>query len=633
VVLPSAHRKPEQRRCFDIPDRDVEFMNMTQPNLCPCGSGLRPLRCCHMDPSAFGPAEASRHLLPLVDRAIELHSKGAFAEAEKLCLEVLELAPNQGGALAILYQIRKAMGVQSAAEALVRRIVAFNPNNVWATQELALLLFGKADLADAEFHARNAIRIAPGDAQSHNLMGMILTEANRPQVGEYHYRRALELLGHRQPILLANLAWNLKNQGKMVEARTLYEESAGLDPTILQTLLGWARMEETDRDFVRAGALLDQAETLAAGNQSILLHRAILRGRTKEYDDALAILERIEHQSQGGGLGTNELLEKGRLLDKMERFDEAFAAFVDGKRKGIEQSGMAYLGDHAEQLAGRLKAYFTAGRLKIVPRAQPVQSGPRPLFIVGFPRSGTTMVEQTLSAHPRISAGDELSFVNDITGLIPRMLNSPLAYPEALADLWMGDQREGLDNLRDYYLQRVRQLGIVEPGAAWFTDKMPLNEMHLGLIALMFPESPIIHVLRHPLDIVLSVFSNHLTHGYYCANALDTIARHYVLVMDLVEHYRSQMTLKYLPIRYEDIVADQETHVRRILGFVGVGFDKRCLKFHENTRYARTASYAQVTEKLYDSSRYRYRRYLKHLAPVIPILEPTILRLGYTIDA
>jgi len=580
----------------------------------------------------LAPTEASRHLLPLVDRAIALHGQGAFAEAATLCLEVLELAPGQGGALAVLFQIKKVLGPRTAAEALVRRLVTLQPNNVWATQELALLLFGKGDFVEAELHARNAVRIAPTDAQSHNLMGMILTEANRPQIGEYHYRQALDLLGKRQPILIANLAWCLKNQGKMVESRKLYQESMTLDPTILQTVLGWARMEETDRDFARADALLDQAEQLAPGNVATLLHRAVVRGRIKEYDAALGILETIERRSEGGGLGPNELSEKGRLLDKIGRFDEAFAAFAAGKRRGIELSGISYLGDHARQLTERLKAYFTANRLKIVPRAGPIETGPRPLFILGFPRSGTTMVEQTLSAHPRISAGDELPFINDITNLMPRMLSSPLPYPEALADLWMGDQREGLDNLRDYYLQRVRQLGIVAPNTSWFTDKMPLNEMHLGLIALMFPEAPLIHVLRHPLDVVLSVFSNQLTHGFHCASALETIAQHYALMADLVEHYRGEMTLRYLAVRYEDIVEDQEAGVRRMLSFIGASFDRRCLRFHENTRYARTASYAQVTEKLYDSSRYRYRHYLKHLKPVIPLLEPYILRLGYDID-
>lgn len=582
--------------------------------------------------SSLGPAEASRHLLPLVDRAIAVHGAGAVHEAEQICLDVLELSPGQGGALAVLYQIRKQANSLAAAEALVRRLVTINPNNVWATQELALLLFGKGDLAEAERHARNAVRIAPLDPQSHNLMGMILTEANRPQVGEYHYRQVLELTGARDPILLANLAWNLKNQGKMAESRKLYGESVALNPAILKTLIGWARMEETDRDFKRSDELLDLAEQLDPGNQSVLLQRAVLRGRVKDYNAALAILDRLEAQNDSDGLGTNELLEKGRLLDKMGRFDEAFAAFTAGKQKSVLSSGSVYLEEQARQLVQRLTQYFTADRLRIVPRAKPVETGPRPLFILGFPRSGTTMVEQTLSAHPSISAGDELTFINDITHLMPRMLNSPLPYPEALADLWMGDQREGLDNLRDYYLQRVRQLGVAAPRAAWFTDKMPLNETHLGLIALMFPDAPLIHVQRHPLDIVLSVFSNHLTHGFYCANALETIARHYVLIMDLVEHYRREMALKYLPIRYEDIVDDQETNVRRMLSFVGVHFDRRCLTFHENKRYARTASYAQVTEKLYDSSRFRYRHYLKHLTPVIPILEPAIYRLGYTID-
>ena len=102
--------------------------------------------------------------------------------------------------------------------------------------------------------------------------------------------------------------------------------------------------------------------------------------------------------------------------------------------------------------------------------------------------------------------------------------------------------------------------------------------------------------------------------------------------MDLVQHYRAEMTLRYLPIRYEDIVADQEASVRAMLAFVGEDFDEACLTFHENRRYARTASYAQVTEPLYDRSVYRYRHYRKHLEPVIPILQPMIERLGYTVD-
>ena len=242
------------------------------------------------------------------------------------------------------------------------------------------------------------------------------------------------------------------------------------------------------------------------------------------------------------------------------------------------------------------------------------------------------MVEQTLASHPLISAGDELPLINDLAGLAPRLLASPLTYPEALSELWLADQREGLDNLRDYYLQRARQLGALRDGAELFTDKMPLNETHLGLIGLVFPNAPIIHLVRHPLDVVLSVFSNHLTHGFFCAYDLISIAKHYALITELVDHYLNEMpSLKYRRVRYEDVIENQEGSVRDLLDFIGADFDARCLNFHENRRYARTASYAQVAQKLYDTSRFRYRSYLNELAPAIEILQPTINRLDYAV--
>ena len=607
---------------------------MSQPafQMCACGSGLRAARCCGMNPAAMPPPESSRHLMPLVERAIVAHRQGAIETAERLCLDVLELAPDRPGALTVLYQIRKDQGNQTAAEALIRRVVTLDPNHFAATNEYALLLLGKGAIQEAEIQARNAVRIAPQNAQAHNLMGMILTEAQRPQVGEYHYRKVLELTGARDPILLANLAWNLKNQGRMEEGRALYQESATAAPDIRQTLLGWARLEEADRKFDAAAEILDAMEKQWPNDPGQLLSRAILLGRTKRTDEALTVLDAMAKQTSDGRLGANELAEKGRLLDQMNRYDDAFTAFTDGKRIARELSGHQYLDAQADNLIGRLGSFFTAGRLQTLPRATVRTDVPQPIFVLGFPRSGTTLMEQTLSAHPHIVAGDELPLINDLTGLMPRMLNSPLGYPEALAELWMGDQREALDNLRDYYLQKVAQMGILTPGATRFTDKMPLNETHLGLIALLFPEAPLIHVIRHPLDIMVSAISNHFTHGFFCASALETAALHYVRVMDLVQTYRREMALRYLQVRYEDMVTDQEATVRSVLDFVGEPFDPKCLQFHENQRYARTASYAQVTERLYASSRFRYKNYRRQLEPVIPILQAHIERLGYTVD-
>jgi tetratricopeptide (TPR) repeat protein len=604
-------------------------MQQVDPRLCRCGSGLTAARCCDLNIATLGAAEAHRHLVPLEEQATAAHRAGSIEVAERLALDVLELAPGRPAALAVLYEIRKGQGRAAAAEALIRRIVALEPNNFWATNEIALLLLGKGDVGEAERHARNAIRIAPENAQSHYLMGMTLTEAYRPAVAEYHYYRALELSGARDPVVLANLALCLKNQGKMAAARGLYEESLAAAPNAVHTLLGMARLEEADRDLPAALALLDRAAAIDADNPSVDLLRAVVLGRQRKAAEAVALLDRMaEGKVQ---LGAGELLEKGRLLDQMGRYETAFASFVEGKARLREVSGQAYLAEHASQMAGRLRGFFVAKRLRTLPRAGTRLDVAQPLFVLGFPRSGTTLVEQTLTAHPRIAAGDELPIVHEITNLMPRMMESPLGYPEALAELWMGDHRDDLDNLRDHYLRKVAQLGIVPQGAAWFTDKMPLNEMDLGLIALMFPASPLIHVIRHPLDVVLSVFSNLLTHGYFCAYGLESIAEHYVLVADLVEHYRREMELRYLRVRYEDIVDDQAANVRLMLDFIGEDFDARCLDFHENRRYARTASYAQVSEKLYARSRYRYRNYLAQLEPVVPIMQRVIDRLGYEV--
>jgi predicted Zn-dependent protease len=163
-----------------------------EPASCGYGSGLRPDRCCALD---WAEPPAPQQPVPEFDRALAAARSGNTPEAERLVIAVLERFPRHVGALDLLYQIRLAQNRMTAAEALLERIVRLDPNNLKATQTLASLLFGRGALADAEHHARNAVRLSPADPQSHNLMGMIMTEANRPQIGEYHYRRVLDLTG------------------------------------------------------------------------------------------------------------------------------------------------------------------------------------------------------------------------------------------------------------------------------------------------------------------------------------------------------------------------------------------------------------------------------------------------------
>src|SRR6185312_11678604 len=203
------------------------------------------------------------------------------------------------------------------------------------------------------------------------------------QIGEYHYRKVIELSRVRDPIVLANLAWNLKNQSRMTESRELYQEASGAAPEVMLTWLGWARMEEADRNFERAAELLDRAERLAPANPSIMLSRAVLCGRSGSYSQALAILDAMAPSQAGAGLGANELLEKGRLLDRTGRYDEAFAAFAEGKRLCREVTGLNYLEDHARQMSARLMGFFTESRLATLPRAHRRDDTAQPLFILG----------------------------------------------------------------------------------------------------------------------------------------------------------------------------------------------------------------------------------------------------------
>lgn len=605
-------------------------MSETSPTLCECGSGLSATRCCALDPAFAGEAD-DPVLTAEAQRAADALHAGKRTEAERLALSVLERAPRLPTALAVLAEICFDGQRRRAAAALLERLFETDESNFWTVNKLALLELGRGNLAEGERYARHGVRIAPENAQAHHVMGLAMTAIGRASTGEYHYGRALDLTGSRNPMIVSNLAVNLKNQGRMEEARALFAEANAAAPTVRQTLLGWAQLEEADRKLDAAQALIDRAEQLAPPSPATKLVLAAVLRRQDRYDAALALLDPAD-PTQAQKMLPAELLERGRLLDRMGRYDEAWTDFMAGKARGRALSGKSYQREDVRAQTDNLKAFFERARIDLLPRAGVREDGPQPIFVLGFPRSGTTLVEQTLTASPDIAAGDELPLIEEIAMQLPRLLNSPWDYPGALAELWMGDQRHGLDIARDHYLLRVREMGVLREGARFFTDKMPLNEVHLGLIGLIFPNAPLLHLIRHPLDIMVSAMSNSFTHGHFCGTALETAAEHLVLSHDLVAHYRAQMDLRYLAVRYENLIDDQEATVRKIFDFVGAPYDPSVLAFEKNVRYARTASYAQVTEKLYDRSRYRYRHYLRHLEPALPILQPLIERLGYEIE-
>ena len=599
---------------------------------CACGSGLRALSCCKMQKARRPTAAAQQHWGPFLSKAQEAYLRKDLDDAKAAVIDILEHFPTFVPALLLLYKIHADQENTSAALALLTRAVKIDPNQIQPTLELTQFLLRKGDRAQAEYHGRNAIRIAPRNARAHLLMGAIFTAINRNRAGEIHFRRALELHNPNENIYM-HLAQNMKNQGRMDESEEYYAKAYKLNPKDPTLLIGWIAMEEARQNLSKAWELLEELESLGQRKAATALQRAVLLGREKRFSEAIEILDNIEASDEAAETDptANFLLEKGRLYERLERYDDAWSCFEKAKATVHKNERFRYREKQAAKLVGNLKNFFTSGRMELLPRANALSNCPNPIFIVGFPRSGTTMLEQSLSRHSRISAGDELTFIGDLTRFMPRMLGSPMPYPTSLADLWIGDNQAALDDARNWYLNRAEQLGIPESGTAWFTDKMPLNETNMGLISLVFPKSPIVHVLRHPLDVIVSVFSNYLTHGFFCAFQLGTIAKHYVLIFELIQHYRESIQPNYMAVKYEDIIENQEVKVREILSFIGEDFEKECLDFHKNTRYARTASYRQVTEKMYSTSVGRYTHYLDKLEPILDTVRPAIEQLGYEI--
>ena len=544
-------------------------------------------------------------------------------------LALLAEAPGHKDGLQALYDLLSQEEKWEAASAVIDRLARIHLNDPVARMIAAQHFLARGDMHRAQFHARILVRLAPEAAISHMIMGQAFLASGNGKAAEHHFRVALSLPIPRGPAVQrssieAQLAVALRDQGRIGEARALFEKLA--ESATPDVLLAWAKLEESDRKFDAAAVLLDQAEAIAP-SQHVLVARATLHRRKSEHEQALALLD-----SETGEQADGALLAKGQILDSMGRYDEAFQAFTEFKRQLSKRSGHAYLGKAAAKLTNDLRDFFTAGRSQLLPRAGLRAEHPQPIFIVGFPRSGTTLVEQTLSVHPQVAAGDELPIIHQLADRAQNLLGSLFRYPQALSEMWLGDRAGQIDSLRDLYLNEAVRFGAVDPAKRWFTDKMPLNETHLGLIHILFPQSPIVHLVRHPLDVVLSVFSNGLTHGFYCAYALESAATHYALIAELIAHYREALPLHYHAVRYEALIADQETEVRKLLAFIGEDFDPSILAFHDNARFARTASYAQVTEPIYTRSVHRYRNYLKHLEPVIPILMPAIERLGYGIE-
>jgi Flp pilus assembly protein TadD len=559
---------------------------------------------------------------PLVLRGREALQRGDMRAVEAAAEERLKTAGRDVNALELRFIVQQRRGQYGQAARTLDTVIGIDHRADWAYNELVQLFMAHGKPEDAEKVARAALRANPRNAHAHNLFGTILSEMNNLPAGEWHFRSALELSSPQAPVLM-NLGLNLMKQGRVEEANGYFAQAHDLAPKDMKTLAYWSTLSEGCGDLKRAGELLDLAEA-ASSPEEINLLRANYLSRLGKPTEALAILD------AAGTLGGEAHLARGRMHDRLGNYSAAWEDFVTGKTKLLKESpGSEYHVDAVESLFERCKQFFTRENVDLLPRAKQRPETAQPIFVMGFPRSGTTLVEQILCSHSTVAAGGELPFVGDTSKLAGGIYPGSERFPENLAHSWMADYHYTATLFRDYYLARAEAYGLFKSGKGYFTDKMPFNEIYLPLIRMAFPNAKVVRVVRHPLDVCVSMLSTNMTHGFHCGYRMEDISNHLAAVFDLVEHYRREFELNEYVLRYEALVADQAGETRKLLDYLGLAFEQPCLQFHENRRYAPTPSYAQVTEKLNDRSMGRYRHYAQQLKPHVPRLEKMMAAYGY----
>lgn len=511
--------------------------------------------------------------------------------------------------------------VKGAAEILTK-VIANDRRADWAYNDLITLFASHGRRAEAERIARAALAINPDNAGAHDCFGTLLSEQNDLPAGEWHFRRALEL-GGPQAGPLANLGLNLMQQGRADEAEPCFAEADTLAPRTLRILAHWSKLREVQGDLEGAERLLDRAQAASSPGAVNLLRTQYL-SRAGRHREALAIIEAAP------ALNGDGQLERGRLYDRLGRHAEAWRDFVEGKRKlASEAGGLNYDAEGVTSFYRSMQEFFTAANFARLPRAALRSDVPQPIFIMGAPRSGTTLIEQVLSSHSAVRAGGERPWIGELRQVAIRQFEDAGPFPRCLTRAWTADQRQLAALFRDYYLARAETAGLLNPGKSFFTDKMPFNEMYLPLLRMAFPEAGIVHVRRDPRDVAVSILANNMSHGFNCGYRIEDIVRHLAATASLAAHFGRELGAGDLILRYEVFVADQEGETRSLLDRLGLPFEVACLRYDENPRYAPTPSYAGVTEPVNDRSIGRHRHYAAQLEPYLGELAPVLAAGGY----
>jgi len=511
------------------------------------------------------------YLEPLNNLGALLLEEDRVPEAEAELKKALQLNPEFPESICNLGGVHLAREEHEQALQHYRRALTMRPIYVEAQMGVAKTLQALENIDDAELAAIRAIQFDEGNPKAHALLAGIHTEMSKPSLAETEYERALSIKPDSNDALLG-LGQLCTENGQLDRARELFQLALSLKPDNIAARIQLVQNDKVKADDENFKALLAEADRMSeySDNRRLSLHFAL-----------------------------------GKCYDDIKDYDKAFPHYLAGCK--LKRERFDYDPEAAAKQFAELKDIFSQGFIDGL-RGSGVPSA-LPIFVLGMPRSGTTLTEQIIASHPDVFGAGELP---DLLRVAHRKTHpDTTTFPDNLRYL----DAETLRAWGKEYLDCLQQRA---PDAKHITDKMPANFFAVPLIHLMLPNAKIIHVNRNPVDTCLSCYTRLFHRKQEHTYDLAELGRYYADYARMMTHWRTVLPPDaFYDVQYEDIVADQEQEARKLLEFCGLEWNDACLNFHKTERQVRTASVIQVRQPIYKSSVERWRKYEKFLGPLL----------------
>lgn len=457
------------------------------------------------------------------------------------------------------------------------------------------------EIEEAMELARSALMLAPNDAFVHSVIGQVFMQRGLFSEAAFHFDQSLHL-NTAKAQTFNGLIKSLVQAGQASTALAIIEKNKNSLPNDARTFSLIASALRTTGKTEEAAEFSERAYQLDPQAPVVILEYAIGLKKSGRETEAIAILGNECAKQSDPRL----LFECARLLDEKGEYELAFRRMSAANAVASEELKLSYQRDLAEKLTSETLSFFTQERMQQLPVASVREDLAQPIFVCGFPRSGTTLAESLLSTSPMIDGFGELPFMPALRSSTSGMLSTSLSYPFSLLELLAGDKTYSVNTLRDEYINRVSSVRRL-PKNGFFIDKLPLNEFNIGLIKMLFPESPCIIMERSRNDVILSAFSVYLTHGFNCGFDLFNIKNHLSKSAKVTQHFANSVA-GVARVKYEELVTNTDAVLRKVFDEIPVEFPV-WQDFYKQNSEAITPNSDAIARPIFESSVGRSNNY------------------------